>query len=97
MSQSKWIWGGVVCDNERSRQAVHSWFAPMIGDRWGLPVKCDVQEHLDTGAEGSIRALYITPEGDQKEVIRKRLSRSVKYHIRNASPAILAGYQANAA
>lgn len=90
---SKWRWTSVCCENERERQSVHSWLALIAGDKWGLPLKCDIQEHLETGAEGTIRALYQTPDGRMKEVHRKRLARTVSYRVRDATPAILADYR----
>lgn len=89
---TKWIWMSVCCEGERNRQSVHSWLAPIVGDKWGLPLKCDIQEHTETGAEGAIRALYQTPDGRMKEAIRKRLARSVSYRVRDASRAIMADY-----
>jgi hypothetical protein len=92
MAKSKWIWTSVCCQDERHKQSVHSWMAPMVGEKWGLPLKCDIQEHSETGAEGSIRALYRMPDGRLKEVNRKRLARTVSYRLRDASRDILADY-----
>jgi len=82
-------WGSVVCDNDRSKANVLSWFKPFVPETWGLPLKCDGQEDSETGRETAIRALFRLPDGRLKEAVRKMNARNIVYITRDATPAIL--------
>lgn len=87
-------WGGVVCDNERSRSNVHSWLKVIVPDAWGLPLKADVLEDINTGRELGMRALYRRPDGKLMEVQRRRGSgRTVTLSTKAATPSILKDYR----
>lgn len=85
----KRLWGGVVCDTPKSREAVLSWFRPLVPDAWGLPIYAQLQEDVDTGRETAMRALFLLPDGALKEAYRALSRNSWRLKVSNASPGLL--------
>lgn len=86
-------WGGMYLGTERDQRACLTWFASFVPEEWGLPLKSDVQEEVDTGRETAIRALFRLPGGELKEAVRTKGGRTWTVRLQSASPGILRGWR----
>lgn len=91
---ARYEWCGVSCRGDFGER-VASWFRPFVPEAWGPAIKADVQEDVNTGDEGAMRALFRLPDGSLKEAVRRRQrSRgTVTITTRSPSAAILKGFR----
>lgn len=65
----KTYWQGVVCDTERTREAVRSWFEGMADNLTG-PTRASMLCRVEDDRELKIAALFTKPDGTPIELTR---------------------------
>lgn len=65
----KTYWQAVVCDTERTREAVRSWFAGM-GDSLTGPTRASMLCRIEDDRELKLAALFAKPDGAAVELTR---------------------------
>lgn len=91
MSRREWM--GAVCEGERSKAAIRSWFKLIVTDDWEGPFKADVQSDIETDRTTAIRALFRTPGGQLREAYRRFGVRTSTFGTRPPTPAILKDFR----
>ena len=64
-------WMNCVVDTPASRAACRSWFALVLSDDMQGPVRVAIHE-TEAGRETELRAVFINPDGQEREFRRRR-------------------------